>query len=67
MYVDRARLIVALNKMHHPQSALLPMNPPSLMSDSYVFEFVTDTPQVEDRGFHFCDVPQYCLGGVRNL
>jgi hypothetical protein len=63
MYVVRARLIVALNKLHHPHSALLPINPPSLMSDSSVFEFGTDSPEVENRDFHFCDVPQYCLGG----
>ena len=51
MYVDRARLVVTLNKLHRPHSALLPINPPSLMSDSSVLEFGKDSPQVENRGF----------------
>jgi len=58
MYVDRARLIVTLNKLHLPHSAPLPMNPPSTLSDSSVFEFDKDSPQVENRGFHFCGVPE---------
>jgi len=52
-YVDRARLIVELNKLRHPQSALLLMNSPSLGTDISVCEFGTDSPQVENRGFHF--------------
>jgi hypothetical protein len=63
LYVDRARLIVALHKLHHPHSALLPMNPTSLMTDISVFEFATDSPQVVNRGLHFCVVPQYCIVG----
>jgi hypothetical protein len=63
MYVDRTRLIVSLNKLHLPHLAPLLMNPPFLMSDSSVFEFGKESPQVENRGLRFCDVPRYCLGG----